>query len=68
MGMCFLFLVLTSDGGLLAYRELDDAFGLTAMGASALGEGRRGRNIRHHLPLAGMRYDDHRTAKDARQT
>jgi hypothetical protein len=41
---------ITSDGGLLAYRELDDAFGLTAMGASALGEGRRGRNIRHHLP------------------
>src|SRR3954451_528714 len=41
---------ITSDGGLLAYRELDDALGLTAMGASALGEGRRGRNIRHHLP------------------
>ena len=41
---------ITSDGGLLANRELDDAFGLTAMGASALGEGRRGRNIRHHLP------------------
>ena len=36
---------ITSDGGLLAYRELDDAFGLTAMGASALSEGRRGRNI-----------------------
>src|SRR3954453_3848500 len=41
---------ITSDGGLLAYRELDDVFGLTAMGASALGEGHRGRNIRHHLP------------------
>ena len=40
---------ITSDGGLLAYRELDDAFGLTAMAASALGEGRRGRNIRHRL-------------------
>ena len=40
---------IASDGGLLAYRELDDTFGLTAMGASALGEGRRGRNIRHHL-------------------
>src|SRR6476660_2026561 len=41
---------ITSDGGLLAYRELDDVFDLTAMGASALGEGRPGRNIRHHLP------------------
>ena len=40
---------ITSDGGLLAYRELDDAFGLTAMAASALAEGRRGRNIRHRL-------------------
>jgi hypothetical protein len=40
---------ITSDGGLLAYRELDDALGLTATGASALAEGRRGRNIRHRL-------------------
>src|SRR4029453_6404924 len=40
---------ITSDGGLLAYRELDDALGLTAMGVSALAEGRRGKNIRHHL-------------------
>ena len=41
---------IASDGGLLAYRELDDLFDLTAIGASALGEDRRGRNIRHHLP------------------
>jgi hypothetical protein len=40
---------ITSDGGLLAYRELDDALGLTTMGVSALAEGRRGRNIRHRL-------------------
>jgi Transposase DDE domain group 1 len=40
---------ITSDGGLLAYRELDDALGLTAMGVSALAEGRRGKNIRHRL-------------------
>src|SRR5688572_29510637 len=40
---------ITSDGGLLAYRELDDALGLTATAASALAEGRRGKNIRHHL-------------------
>jgi hypothetical protein len=41
---------ITSDGGLLAYRELDDALGLTATAASALAEGRRGKNIRHRLP------------------
>jgi hypothetical protein len=40
---------ITSDGGLLAYRELDDAFGLTTVAASTLTEGRRGKNIRHHL-------------------
>ena len=40
---------ITSDGGLLAYRELDDALGLTATAASILAEGRRGKNIRHRL-------------------
>src|SRR5919205_3046087 len=40
---------ITSDGGLLAYRELDDALGLTAAAVSALAERRRGRNIRHWL-------------------
>src|SRR3954447_26551410 len=40
---------ITSDGGLLAYRELDDALGLTATGVSALTEGRRGKNVRHRL-------------------
>jgi Transposase DDE domain group 1 len=40
---------LTSDAGLLAYRELDDALGLTATAVSVLAEGRRGKNIRHRL-------------------
>ena len=40
---------ITSDGGLLAYRELDDALGLTTMAAATLAEGRRGTNIRHRL-------------------
>ena len=40
---------ITSDGGLLAYRELDDALDLTTMGVSALAEGRRGKNTRHRL-------------------
>src|SRR5919106_4424856 len=40
---------ITSDGGLLAYRELDDALGLTATAASALTEDRCGKNIRHRL-------------------
>ena len=40
---------ITSDGGLLAYRELDDTVGLTATAASTLAEGRRGKNIRHRL-------------------
>ena len=40
---------ITSDGGLLAYRELDDAVGLFDMAAAALSDGRRGKNTRHRL-------------------
>ena len=38
---------ITSDAGLLAYRELDGALGLTEMAGSILTEARRGKNIRH---------------------
>ena len=40
---------ITSDAGLLAYRELDDALGLSDLAGAALSECRRGKNTRHLL-------------------
>ena len=40
---------ITSDAGLLACRELDDALGLTDSSAEYLKEGRTGKNILHKL-------------------
>src|SRR5918996_6343015 len=40
---------ITSDAGLLAFRELDDALGLTNTADAYLRESRTGRNIRHQL-------------------
>src|SRR5207344_102934 len=40
---------ITSDGGLLVYRELDDVLALTTSGGERLAETRTGRNRRHLL-------------------
>jgi hypothetical protein len=41
--------VMTSDGGSLPYRELDDALALTDTGADTLADARTGKNGRHRL-------------------
>ena len=39
----------TTDAGLVAYRELDDKLGLTVLGAGSLQDSRLGRNKQHSL-------------------
>jgi hypothetical protein len=40
---------ITSDAGLLPFREFDEALGLTGIVGEYLQDRRTGRNIRHHL-------------------
>jgi hypothetical protein len=40
---------LTSDGGLLAYRELDEALGLFELTSAVMNDRRTGRNIQHDI-------------------
>ncbi len=40
---------LTSDGGLLAYRELDEALGLFESTSAVMNDRRTGRNIQHDI-------------------
>ena len=42
---------ISSDGCLLAYRDLDYALGLADLATSMLGDNRRGRNVRHRLSV-----------------
>ena len=49
---------ITSDAGMVAYRELDGKLGLTAMAGQFLRERRTGRNIQHELvPLLRQPVD-----------
>ncbi len=41
--------LLSSDGGLLVMRELDDALGLSDLASAALRDNRRGKNTVHRL-------------------
>ena len=43
---------ISSDGGLLLHRELDDALGLTEMAAGLIADPRTGSNGRHRLPAS----------------
>jgi len=41
---------ISSDAGLLAYREMDEVLGLTSMGGRLLNDRRTGKNMQHSMP------------------
>ena len=56
----------TTDAGLLAYRELDEALGLTEMGGDVLSDSRQGRNKQHQLvPLLRQSIYSYEDVNDA---
>ena len=59
--------VVTSDAGLLAYRELDDALGLSTMAGETLADAHIGKNVRQSVfgRLAG--YEDVNDAERLRK-
>ena len=59
---------ITSDAGLLACRELDDALGLTETATACLQESRAYLHLEHELRLAGLARIHRRTPMDGVRT